>query len=49
MKNEQGDYILKWNILDVWKSIFAIFKFSIIANSNLCDEIMEWDLFLWWI
>jgi hypothetical protein len=46
MKNEQGDCILRWNSLDVGESIFAIFKFSIITNSNLCDEVMEWDLFL---
>jgi hypothetical protein len=31
MKNEQGDYILRWNSLDVGESIFAIF---VIFNYN---------------
>jgi hypothetical protein len=30
-----GESTLGWNTLDVWKSSLVVFKFSIVANSNL--------------
>jgi hypothetical protein len=30
-----GESTLEWNTLDVWKSSLVVFKFSIVAYSNL--------------